>query len=89
MGNKYIRLLKKGMPLPARKRKKFFTDVDNKKGQPAPPIAIVLEGDSNRADRNKTVVEILLPPECPANSVARVLGVWFQPVFPGPAKNPV
>jgi len=45
MGNKYIRLLKKGMPLPARKRKKFFTDVDNKKGQPAPPIVIVLEGE--------------------------------------------
>jgi molecular chaperone DnaK len=64
MGNKFFTLLKKGTSLPARnKRKKFITGVDIKRGQPVPPIVIIMEGDSRRADRNKTCVEIKLPPE--------------------------
>ena len=59
-GNKFITLLAKGMPLPARKRKKFLTVIDIKKGQLI-PIVTILEGDQKRADRNKLVVEIGLP----------------------------
>jgi molecular chaperone DnaK len=75
MGNRFVRLLEKGMPLPARKRKKFCTGVDIRRGQPAPPIVIVAEGDNSRADRNKICVEILLPVDALARDLPAGTGV--------------
>jgi molecular chaperone DnaK len=62
MGNRYSRMVEKGVPLPARKRRKFRTAFELRAGQPNPPIATILEGEHRRADRNHVVLEINLKP---------------------------
>jgi len=60
--NDYCRYFDKGTSLPARKRVNFRTTVAVKKGQPDSKIVIpVIEGDYQRADRNRIIgkLEIL------------------------------
>lgn len=54
--NEYRPHFEKGTPLPARKRVNFITTVAVRKGQPDSLIVIaVIEGDNQRADRNRII----------------------------------